>query len=123
MMACVVDGSKRTGKGEFMGERIQGACLCGKVAYEISAAEAMGGCHCTRCQRWTGTGGAMVLIVAPSNFKVTQGKDLIKQYQEEGFANRYFCSNCGSSLYGEGEKLYVGAGTAKATDMKPAFHI
>ncbi|MGN6379612.1 MAG: GFA family protein, partial [Gaiellales bacterium] len=38
-----------------MAETLKGACLCGKVEYEVRDPEALGYCHCTRCQRWTGS--------------------------------------------------------------------
>ena len=38
-----------------MAETLKGTCLCGSVAYEVNDPEAMGYCHCTRCQRWTGS--------------------------------------------------------------------
>ena len=43
-----------------MSKTLNGACLCGGVEYEVTDPEGMGVCHCTRCQRWTGsslTGG------------------------------------------------------------------
>src|SRR5258706_16175940 len=94
-----------------MSEAIHGACLCGKVEFDVREPEAMGGCHCTRCQRWTGGSGTMVLVVAPENFKITKGQDLLKRYQEGQFADRHFCGNCGSGVYVDGGKKYfVGAG-------------
>jgi len=107
-----------------MSEGIEGACLCGKIAFELRDAEMLGGCHCTRCQRWTGTGSAMVVVVGAKNFKVAKGAELMKVYNEAEFAPRHFCSNCGSSIYTDGgEKLYVGAGVLKGVTLKPAFHI
>ena len=38
---------------------ITGSCLCGTVAFEISAPfESAGWCHCTRCQGRTGSGSS-----------------------------------------------------------------
>ena len=107
-----------------MSEVIHGACLCGKLTFDVHEPEVMGGCHCTRCTRWTGTGGATVVVVAAKNFKVTKGQDVMKIYREEGFANRAFCGHCGSGIYAEGgEKYYVGAGVLRDVKLKPAFHI
>lgn len=107
-----------------MSEVVHGACLCGRVAYEVRDPEVMGACHCTRCQRWTGGTGTMVVVVEPKNFQVTKGKDTMKIFHEEGFADRAFCGNCGSGIYAQGEnKLYVGAGGLRDIKLKPAFHI
>jgi hypothetical protein len=63
--------------------------------------------------------------VAAKNFEYTKGKELVKHYKEEGFADRDFCSNCGSGLYAVGgDKLYVAAGLIRGPhSFTPAFHI
>jgi hypothetical protein len=107
-----------------MSEVLHGACLCGKITFDVHEPEVLGGCHCTRCTRWTGANGSTVVVVAAKNFKVTKGQDLMKKYSEATFADRYFCSNCGSGLYADGgEKYYVSAGCLKDVTMKVAFHI
>ena len=107
-----------------MSETIHGACLCGKIAFEVHEPEAMGACHCTRCQRWTGSGAAMVVVAAAKNLKVTKDRDSMKKYNEGKFADRYFCGHCGSGIYADGgEKVYVCAGVLKDVKLKPAFHI
>ena len=80
-----------------MSETLKGACLCGGVEYEVTDPQALGYCHCTRCQRWTGESLAGV-VVAKENFKFTKGEELVKTYESE-FAPRNFCGNCGSSIY------------------------
>jgi len=105
-----------------MSETQKGACLCGGVEYEVSEPESMGYCHCTRCQRWTGSNLAGV-VVAEENFNLTKGADLIKAYESE-FAPRNFCSNCGSSIYDDlGGKYFVAAGLMRDLDMEPSFHL
>ena len=89
-----------------MSEVLKGACLCGGVEYEVQDPQALGYCHCTRCQHWTGSSLAGV-VVAKENFRFTKGEDLVKTYESE-LAPRNFCSNCGSSLYddlGTSERL------------------
>ena len=54
-----------------MTETLKGACLCGQVQYEVEDPEAMGVCHCTRCQRWTGSSLTGVLVDS-DNFKFTK---------------------------------------------------
>lgn len=105
-----------------MADTLKGACLCGGVEYEVESPEAMGVCHCTRCQRWTGSSLSGV-VVAEEDFHVTAGEDLIKTYESE-FAPRNFCSNCGSSIYDDlGGKFFVAAGLMPDLDLTPSFHL
>jgi hypothetical protein len=107
-----------------MSEVLHGACLCGRIEYDVKDAEMLGACHCTRCQRWTGGGGSMVVVAAAKDFEVKKGKELMKTYHEDGFADRAFCSHCGSGIFADGgEKYYIGAGGLKDVKLKPAFHI
>lgn len=105
-----------------MSKTLKGACLCGGVLYEVTDPEGMGVCHCTRCQRWTGS-SLVGVVVDKHNFKVTMGEGLVKHYLSE-FAPRQFCGNCGSSLYDDlGEKYYVAAGLMRELDLEPSFHL
>lgn len=65
-----------------MPETLKGACLCGGVEYEVEDPESLGVCHCTRCQRWTGSSLAAV-VVDPTNFEITKGADLVGRYESE----------------------------------------
>jgi hypothetical protein len=105
-----------------MPKTLQGACLCGRVEYEVQDPEAMGFCHCTRCQRWTGSSLAGV-VVNKHNFRFTSGEELVNRYESE-FAPRHFCGNCGSSLYDDlGEQYFVAAGLMRELDLQPSFHL
>ena len=101
----------------------KGACLCGGIEYELHNPQAMGVCHCTRCQRWTGSHLAGV-VVSSDDFKITKGQDLVKRYESE-FAPRHFCSHCGASLYDDlgGGVYFVAAGLMRELDMEPQFHL
>jgi hypothetical protein len=81
---------------------LTGGCLCGGVRYEIDEPLVSATyCHCTRCQRRTGTAAAPSARTAPGSFRVVKGQELIRTWQpEEGFA-KAFCSNCGSALYSQ----------------------
>jgi len=105
-----------------MAKTLGGACLCGGVEYEIQDPEGLGFCHCTRCQRWTGSSLAGV-VVSKDDFRFTKGDELVTRYESE-FAPRHFCSNCGSSLYDDlGEKYFVAAGLMRDLDLQPSFHL
>ena len=54
---------------------LTGGCLCGGVRYEIDAAPVSASyCHCTRCQRRTGTAASAQARVAPGSFRVVAGR-------------------------------------------------
>lgn len=80
---------------------LTGACVCGSVRYELTAPfEAASYCHCSRCQRRTGTGSSVNGRVAPGSFRILEGEDLIKGWDPgDGGAEKCFCSKCGSALF------------------------
>lgn len=113
-----------------MSEVIHGACLCGGVAFEMQASDqygpgrAMGTCHCTRCQRWSGGSGVPFVVASPEHFTVIEGQELLAYYRGEGPAARVFCRRCGSSLYQDaGTTYFVGAGVLKDLELAPAYHV
>jgi hypothetical protein len=79
---------------------LTGGCLCGGVRFEITEEpESAGYCHCTRCQRRTGTAASAQAKVRPGSVRITSGEDLVRTYApEEGFT-KSFCSCCGSALF------------------------
>ena len=79
---------------------LTGGCLCGGVRYEVTEPLLRAGyCHCTRCQRRTGTAASPQARVAPGAFRIVSGEELLRSYQpDDGFA-KVFCSVCGSSLW------------------------
>ena len=104
-----------------MAETLTGNCLCEGVEYELQNPQAMGYCHCGRCQHWTGSSLAGV-VVGKDDFRFTKGEDLVKTYTSE-LAPRNFCSNCGSSIYDDlGDVYFVAAGQMSDLDMEPSFH-
>ena len=53
---------------------LQGGCLCGAVRYEITAPFLSAGyCHCTHCQRRTGTGSSANGRVPQAGFRLLSG--------------------------------------------------
>jgi hypothetical protein len=80
---------------------LTGGCGCGGVRFEVEedALESAGYCHCTRCQRRTGTAASANAQVEPGAVRVTAGQDLVRTWQpEQGFA-KLFCGECGSALF------------------------
>ena len=74
--------------------------MCGGVRFEVTAPLVSAGyCHCTRCQRRTGTAAAITARVAPGSLRITAGEELVRSWApSDGFAKE-FCSACGSALW------------------------
>jgi len=80
---------------------ITGGCACGGVRYEVSEPFVSSNyCHCTRCQRRTGTAASANGRTAEGAFRLVQGEELVKCWDPGGGGFlKCFCSNCGSALY------------------------
>jgi len=84
-----------------MTSTVTGGCLCGDVTYTFDRDKVISGhhCHCTDCQRSTGSGKATILFV-PSDAIDMKGE--LKTYTVTGTAGshvtRGFCGKCGSPL-------------------------
>ena len=84
---------------------LTGGCLCGAVRFEVTEPLVSSGyCHCTRCQRRTGTAASPGARIAPGSLRVLAGEEQIKAYEpDQGFA-KVFCSACGSSLWSRSQE-------------------
>ena len=84
---------------------LTGGCLCGRVRYEVTRPLVLAGyCHCTRCQRRTGTAASASARVAPGSLRVVSGQELVESWRPpEGFA-KLFCSHCGGALWSQSQK-------------------
>ncbi|NQY41713.1 MAG: GFA family protein [Henriciella sp.] len=84
-----------------MSDRVFGGCLCGKVRYSFDRSKVISAhhCHCTDCQKSTGSGKATIVLVPTTAFDL-EGK--LKTYTVTGtdgsHVTRGFCDNCGSPL-------------------------
>ncbi len=76
---------------------MRGHCLCGSI--EITTEEEIGtisACHCGMCQRW---GSAPFITVQLRQQFELKGKEFITVYESSSWAERTFCSKCGTHLY------------------------
>jgi len=96
---------------------ISGSCLCGDVTYEFSGpAKVFQYCHCSRCQKITGSAHASNIIIDPNEFNWLTGEDNIGRFElaeARHFASS-FCKTCGSSLpwlTQSGKAVIIPAGT------------
>ena len=80
---------------------ITGGCVCGAVRYEVNEPFVSSNyCHCTRCQRRTGTGSSANARTAEGSLRIVQGEDLVASWDPGGGGFvKSFCSNCGSALF------------------------
>ena len=110
-------------------QTLTGSCLCGLVTFEVQDEfDLFQLCHCTQCQKTTGSAHASNLFTAPGNITWLAGQDEIVRYDVEGRSiSNVFCRNCGSRvpyLSLSGETLVVPAGSLNGTPtIKPQANI
>jgi hypothetical protein len=79
---------------------LTGGCNCGSVRYEVAEALVSANyCHCTRCQRRTGTAASANARPVPGSFKIVAGEDLLRAWKPDEGAEKWFCGECGSALF------------------------
>ena len=75
-----------------------GGCLCGAVRFEVSVPSATYSiCHCRMCRRWSA--GPFMSSHAEGAPRFTAGGDLVTWYRGSPWAERGFCSRCGSTMF------------------------
>jgi hypothetical protein len=80
--------------------RLTGGCGCGAVRFEVTAPLVSAlYCHCTRCQRRTGTAASVSARAEPGAFQVLEGEDRMRAWKPDGGAEKWFCGDCGSALF------------------------
>ncbi|HWM88202.1 MAG TPA: GFA family protein [Kofleriaceae bacterium] len=81
-----------------------GQCFCGGVAFEFDGPVSnIEFCHCTRCQRATGSAFSAEFRVRAEDFRWLRGQELISHcdapvLREPPGYRRAFCKNCGSQV-------------------------
>ena len=108
---------------------LRGGCLCGAVRYEITAPLISAGyCHCTHCQRRTGTGSSANGRVPREGFRLLQGAERVRAFQPPAGVPKLFCTNCGSALFsgepGSDEQVAVRLGTLDGDPgIRPGYRL
>ena len=109
---------------------IEGGCLCGQIRYSADVDPAfVGVCHCTDCQKFTGSAFATVVAVPASALKVTGSLKTFTKSGDSGKPiHRRFCPECGSGIMDEADALpgvaMLNAGTLDdASWVKPLSEI
>jgi hypothetical protein len=97
---------------------ITGSCLCGSVKFEVTPPfAAFRYCHCSRCQKASGSAHAANAFLPPTQFKWLAGESLVKLFKLPG-AKRFavaFCTECGTRVpHKTGENMLIPAGVLDA---------
>ncbi|ODM17687.1 hypothetical protein SI65_06475 [Aspergillus cristatus] len=102
-----------------------GICACGNVCFEYSGEPVLTAlCHCTECQRWSGSAFSSNVAVPTAHFSVTKGEP--KCWTRLGVVtgkehHHFFCGDCGTSLYSQPEAMagvtQIKAGSLRETNI------
>lgn len=108
-------------------EAIGGSCLCGAVSYRIHGElRSVMTCHCGQCRK---TSGHFVAATGADNeaLEVEDSDGALSWFRSSSFAQRGFCSRCGSSLFWKRDDApytAIMAGTLDGdTGLRIAAHI
>ncbi len=99
-----------------MSDFVNGGCLCGRVKFQVTGPFiAFHVCHCTQCQRSTGSAHASNIFSDRKNIKWLQGEDLVRRFDpdEADMISKAFCTHCGSLvpyISAKSGKLIIPAG-------------
>ena len=82
---------------------LTGACLCGAVSFALTeppAPDAANYCHCTRCQRRTGTGSSANVAIDGATLRLRSGEDRLRWWRPPGGGHlKGFCAECGGHVF------------------------
>jgi hypothetical protein len=77
----------------------EGGCRCGQVRMKISAPPLLTmACHCTGCQRMTGSAFSLSVAVPSAGFEVARGEPVIGGLHGDD-VHHYFCPHCMSWMF------------------------
>ena len=82
---------------------LTGGCQCGALRYEVSEIPAMTyTCHCTDCQRLSGSAFTVAITVSDSAFRLTKGEPVLRQRIADSgrTVTRWLCPECGGWIAG-----------------------
>ncbi|PLX39005.1 MAG: hypothetical protein C0606_00205 [Hyphomicrobiales bacterium] len=77
--------------------RRSGRCLCGAVSFSVSVPRAKFSiCHCSMCRRWSA--GPFMAVHCKTDLEFADPEP-VGWYESSAWAERGFCSRCGTSLF------------------------
>jgi hypothetical protein len=90
-----------------------GSCFCRAVTYEVEGD--LGRtyyCHCSRCRKISGSAFSANAVIAPAQFRVTHGEELLASFTDGSGVSRAFCARCGSHLVvSQGDQMRLRLGS------------
>lgn len=113
----------------MMSEIYTGSCQCKNVHYEINGNfESFYLCHCTYCQKDSGSAHSANLFSTTATLKWINGQDKVKTFNIPSTRHvKSFCFECGSALPNlqmEGKLLVVPAGSLDSKiALRPNAHL
>lgn len=85
------------GETVIMENTKHGSCLCGSVHIKVVLISSKtNACHCRMCRIWGG--GPFMAINCGSNITI-EGEEYISTFNSSDWAERGFCSKCGTHLF------------------------
>ena len=110
---------------------VVGGCQCGATRYQVSLPpKQVLACHCTDCQKQSGSAFGLVMVVEQEAFELTKGNvgTFVSVSQAGREKTGAFCPECGSRIYHiiawRPGMLSVRAGTLDDTSwLKPEVHL
>ena len=115
----------------MMENKLTGGCQCGTIRYEVvGMPKRLLVCHCSDCQRQSGSAFGMTMVVNEADFRLIKGN--LKTYASKSTAGRAklgaFCPECGTRIYHKPEwrkgTVSVKPGALDDTSwLKPEMHL
>lgn len=108
-----------------------GGCICGDVRFVVESEPlTIYACHCTHCQRSSGTAFTMSMLIDRAFLSVTRGEptQYVVQFAAGLPATGLMCGSCGTRLWRAGRKnanlIILRAGTLDQTSwLRPVAHL
>jgi|SRR4051794_1098288 len=107
---------------------LQGTCACGAVTFEVTQPFTTAGyCHCTRCQRRSGTAWSLNGFVPADGLTITQGRERVSSWQPPTGSPKHFCSECGGHVFageleGDGQVVIRFGALLSDPGITPQWH-
>ncbi len=81
----------------------QGGCQCGAIRFTVDSPPAVVfACHCTACQRRSGSAFTVSMVVRDRDFRLTHGtlKPQTRTGDSGAQLTHWFCAECGTPILG-----------------------
>ena len=125
---CQTSSRAPAGRRRNGAPSLRGKCLCGEVAFAGDAPPVVTvACHCTHCQKTSGSAFSVNAIVPGAGFRLTGDYSVFADRGESGGSvERCFCPKCGSPLasrLGNGMVAVKVGALESDEDVTPALQV